>query len=129
MPDTGTYATYKVLVDALPPLVRKQRRLESVISAVAQHVKDEKAIRGDIDALLLKAGLTKGELVTCLGYDVKHNERDGQVSINQEKLVAQLVATGMAERLAIEILRDCTEHGAPSAFATVKPSKGAKVRA
>jgi len=127
MPD-GTYATYTVLVDALPPLVRKQRRLESVISAVAQHVKDEKAIRGDIDALLVKAGLTKGELVTCLGYDVKHNERDGQVSINAELLTELLAKAGVERKVIATILKASTQQGEVSKFATVKPSKGAKVR-
>ena len=125
----GTFTNYPVLVEALPPLVRKQRRLAQQIAAVAAAVVDEKALRAQIDALLLAAGLKKSELVTCLGYDVRHNERDGQTSINEEKLVAQLVDAGIPERTAREILAYCTETGEPARFATVTPSKGAKVRA
>lgn len=124
----GTFTNHPSLVEPLPPLVRKQRRLAQKIAAVAADVVDEKAVRGQIDQLLVAAGLTKSELVTCLGYDVRHNERDGQTSINAEKLVAQLVETGMAERLARELLAYCTETGEPAKFATVTPSKGAKVR-
>jgi len=129
MPATGTFLEHPVLREALPPLVRKQRRLALTIAAVAPAVVDEKATRAEIDALLVAAGLKKSELVTCLGYDVRHNERDGQTSINAEKLIAQLVETGMAERLARELLAYCTETGEVAKFATVTPSKGAKVRA
>jgi len=128
MPATGTFAEHPVLREALPPLVRKQRRLALTIAAVAGAVVDEKATRAQIDALLLAAGLRKSELVTCLGYDVKHNERDGQTSINAEKLVAQLVDAGLPERTAREILKASEETGEVAKFATVTPSKGAKVR-
>jgi len=124
----GTFLDHPVLREALPPLVRKQRRLALTIAAVAPAVVDEKAIRAQIDALLLTAGLRKGELVTCLGYDVRHNERDGQTSINAEKLVAGLGIVGVKEELARALIADSTERGEPAKFATVTPSKGAKVR-
>jgi hypothetical protein len=124
----GTFQNHPVLVEALPPLVRKQRRLAQKIAIVAQDVKDEKDLRGQIDALLLKAGLKKSELVTCLGYDVRHNERDGQKSINADVLREQLVAEGVDRVIVDAVLLAATEIGEPSAFATVTPSKGAKVR-
>lgn len=128
MPAAGTYLRYPSLVEALPPLVRKQRRLAAVLAAVLQHAKDEKALRGQIDVLLIAAGLQKSELVTCAGYDVKHNEKAGQSSINADILTEQLVAAGVDRDLVVKILVDSTETGEPSKFATVTPSKGAKVR-
>lgn len=128
MPAAGTYLRYPSLVESLPPLVRKQRRLAAVLAAVLQHAKDEKALRGQIDVLLIAAGLQKSELVTCAGYDVKHNEKAGQSSINADILTEQLVAAGVDRDLVVKILVDSTETGEPSKFATVTPSKGAKVR-
>ncbi len=61
----------------LPPLVKQQRRFAARIAAVADAVKDEKAIRAEIDGHLVTAGLQKSEMVTCAGYDVRHFERDG----------------------------------------------------
>jgi len=125
---TGTFTNYPRLVVALPPLVRKQRKLAATIAAVADAVKDEKAVRADIDALLVAAGLTKGERVTCAGYDVTHNERDGQSSINGDVLTEQLVAAGVDRGLVLDTIASATDTGKPSAFATVTPSKGAQVR-
>jgi hypothetical protein len=124
----GTFLNYPALVEPLPPLVRKQRRLAAAIALVAPAVVDEKAVRGQIDQLLVAAGLKKSEVVTCLGYDVRHNEKAGQSSINADKLTEKLVAAGMPERLVLEILAASTETGEPAKFATVTPSKGAKVR-
>ncbi len=128
MAASGTFNQYPSLIDPLPPLVRKQRRLEATLAAVAQDEKDEKAVRQEIDRLLLAAGLTKSESVTCAGYDVKHNERDGQSSINGDKVTEQLVAAGVDRDLVLKVLVDSTEKGEPAKFATVQPSRGAKVR-
>jgi hypothetical protein len=126
---TGTFTNFPSLVEPLPPLVRKQRRLEATIVAVAQAVKDEKAVRAEIDLLLVAAGLKKSELVTCLGYDVIHNEKKGQSSLNSDTLTELLVAAGVDRALVDQTLIASTETGDPSKFCTVKPSKGAKVRA
>ncbi len=126
---TGTFTQYPSLVEALPPLVRQQRRLEAKLAKVAQDEKDEKAVRGQIDQLLIAAGLQKSDVVTCAGYDVKHNERDGQSSLNRDKITEQLIAAGVAPELVAQVLMDSTETGAPSLFCTVRPSKGAQVRA
>ena len=67
--------------------------------------------------------------MTCAGYDVRHNERDGQSSLNAEKITEQLVAAGVAPELVAQVLMDSTETGDPSRFCTVRPSKGAQVRA
>jgi hypothetical protein len=119
---------YPSLVESLPPLVRKQRRLEATLAAVAQTALDEKAVRAEIDLLLVAAGVDKGESVTCLGYDVTHVERAGTSRLNQDVLIVHLVAAGLAERLVRELLQASTDVGEPTAWATVKPSKGAKVR-
>lgn len=113
----------------LPPLVRKQRTLEGKIVPIAPLIEEEKAVRAEIDALLVAAGLTvSGEGVTCSGYDVQHNGRKGQSRLNADILTEQLVAAGVDRDLVLSILIDSTETGDPSAWATVKPSKGAKVR-
>ena len=121
------YAAYSAL-DGLPPLVRQQRQLEAKILPFAPLVDQEKAIRQDINALLIKAGIAKGDGVTCLGYDVVHLERKGTERLNQDALVAYLITFGMPAREVQEMIAACTETGEPSTWATVKPSKGAKVR-
>ena len=127
MPSTGTFTNHPTLVEALPPLVRKQRKLIAQIVLVAQQVEDESAVRKEIDLLLVAAGLKKSDVVTCNGYDVRHNERDGQRSLNADTLTAELVAAGVDPLVVAAVIEAATETGKPSAFATVTPSKGAKV--
>lgn len=124
----GEYTKFPALVDALPPLVKKQRRLAAQIATVALAIIDEKAIRADIDLLLVKAGLQKSDVVTCAGYDVRHNEKAGQSAINQDVLTESLVSAGVDRELVKDLITVATETGKPSLFATVTPSKGAKVR-
>ena len=71
---------------SLPTLVKRQRRLERRAVKAQQVLDQEKTTRDAIDALLVKVGLRKGEGVTCLGYDVVHNERNGRTSLNADKL-------------------------------------------
>ncbi len=126
---TGTFARYPSLVETLPPLIKKQRKLAAIIAKVPRETHDEeKAVRGQIDALLLLAGLKKSDVVTCAGYDVRHNERDGQESLNSDKILEQLVAAGVDRDKVLQVLKDSTETGNPSKYATVDPTKGAKVR-
>ena len=122
------FTEYKTLETDLPPLVRKQRRLEGRIVLLLPLAEEEKAVRKDIDARLIAAGLEKGEGVTCLGYDVLHNERKGHTALNAETIVALLVAGGVDQAFALKVIADSTETGDPSTWATVRPSKGAKVR-
>jgi hypothetical protein len=128
MPATGTYIQYPELIDALPPLVRKQRRLEATIAAVAADVIEEKEVKAEIDQLLVAAGLQKSEEVSCNGYDVRHNERDGASKLNPIKVTEQLLAAGVAHELVAQVLMNSTETGSPASFCTIKPSKGSKVR-
>jgi hypothetical protein len=121
------YEAYSQLT-ALPPLVRKQRRLEAQIAPIAPLVDDEKAIRKAIDALLVAAAIAPGDGVTCLGYDVVHHTRKGQSSFNVEVLTSELVAAGLAKDVVAKILIDATETSDPPLWATVSPSRGAKVR-
>jgi len=125
---TGTFTRYPALVSTLPPLVKRQRRLAARIAAVAEAEKDEKALRGEIDALLVAAGLAKSEVVTCDGYDVRHNEKAGSSSLDETKLTEQLVAGGVDRAFIAQVIVDSTETGKPSLFATVNPTKGAKVQ-
>ena len=122
------YDVFSVLTADLPPLVRKQRRLEEAILPLTALTLDEKAVRAEIDALLITAGIQKGDGVTCLGYDVVHVDRGGTSRLNQETLIAQLVAAGVDRDLVDQVLQASTEVGPPFTWATVKPSKGAKVR-
>jgi len=128
MPAIPAFTGYPSLVAPLPPLVRAQRRLEAKILPLADLQAQEKAVRADIDHLLVAAGLDKGEAVTCLGYDVTHVERKGTARLNQDVLVVKLIAEGLGEALVLELIAASTETGDPSAWATVKPSKGSKVR-
>jgi hypothetical protein len=121
------YAAYPPLAD-LPPLVRKQRRLEAKLLPLTPILEDEKAVRKEIDALLVKAGITKGDGVTCLGYDVVHMERVGTSRLNQDVLIEKLVARGVDRTLVLDVIAFSTETGDPSTWAVVKPSKGSKVR-
>jgi hypothetical protein len=123
------YTAYPTLEEALPPLVRKQRRLEGRIVLLVPLAEEEKILRKEIDALLLAEGFTHGDGVTCLGYDVKHNERKGQSSLNPKTIVDLLVAGGVDEGFALKVLVDSTETADDPQWATVKPSKGSKVRA
>jgi len=109
------------LIAALTPLVRRQRRLEKQIAPLEDLQAKEEACRKAIDALLLEAGFASGDSVRVGGYDVKHNERRGRTSVNADKLRG----SGVPE-LDIQL---ATETGQPAKFATVKPAKGATVRA
>lgn len=121
------HTAYPALRD-LPALVKQQRTLEATIAPLGQILDDEKAVRQQIDALLIEAGIEKNDGVTCVGYDVVHHERAGSTRINQERLIGELVAAGIDPDTADAFLTASTETGDPSAWATVKPSKGAKVR-
>lgn len=105
----------------LPRLVFRQRRLERRVVKLEKLQGQEKACRDAIDALLVAAGVGKGEGVTCLGYDVVHNERRGRTSISAERLRG----AGVPE---VDI-QFATVTGEPSSFATVRPMKGTEVQA
>jgi hypothetical protein len=125
----GTFLAHPSLVVPLPPLVRKQRRLEGKIVALSPLEADEKALRKEIDQLLEHAGLKQAELVTCNGYDVTRRGQKGRSTINGVKLLEQLVAAQLDRAVAVKIILASTDTGDPSSWAEVKPSKGAKVRA
>lgn len=128
MADTGTYTQHPALAE-LPPLVRRQRTLEAKLVAFAPLVEDEKTTRQQIDQLLVQAGIVPGNVVTCNGYDVMHHLRAGSQRLNQAVLVAQLVAGGVDRGFVDQAIAASTETGDPSTWASVKPSKGTRVRA
>lgn len=130
MPSTaaGTFLAHPSLVHALPPLVRKQRRLEQKIAPLTPWVEEEKALRAEIDSLLKNAGLKQADCVTCNGYDVTRRGQKGRSTINGVKLLEQLVAAKLDRGVAAAIILESTDPGTPSTWAEVKPSKGAKVR-
>lgn len=124
----GPHTAYPAL-KGLPPLVKEQRRLEALIAPVTPLLEVEKDVRKQIDALLIIAAIGNGETVTCLGYDITHTERKGTERLNQDALVATLVSAGVDRVLVTSAIATCLETGEPSAWATVKPSKGATVKA
>jgi hypothetical protein len=136
---TGTFLQYPAL-DSLPTLLRLQRTLKAKLCAsIAKsdparwegqpYVELEKATRKEIDALLVKAGLTaRGEFVTCNGFAATHRGRDGQAALNQDKAVEQLVELGVDCEAVLGVFQACTDGGEPSTWAEVRPVKGAKVR-
>jgi hypothetical protein len=114
----NTYAIRRGLAK-LPVLVRRQKRLERRLTRLELVAAQEKATRDAIDQLLVAEGLTPGEGVTCLGFDVVHHARAGRTSI----CPARLRAAGVAE---VDI-QFATVTGTPSSFATVRPMKGTAV--
>lgn len=124
----GPYTKFPALKDLLT-LVRQQRKLEAKIAPLEALQADEKRVRAQIDERLLVLGVASNEGVTCAGYDVVHHERQGAARLNQDVLVEQLVAGGVDREFVQRCLEASTERGQPSSYATVKPSKGAKVRA
>jgi hypothetical protein len=110
-----------VLVSRLKPLVTMQRRLEKQLVPLEALQAKEADVRKHIDDILLENGFASGDSVRVGGYDVKHNERRGRTSVNADKLRG----SGVPE-LDIQL---ATETGQPAKFATVKPAKGATVRA
>lgn len=112
----------------LPPLVRKQRRLAAKLAPITPLVEQEKAIRHEIDALLIAAKIAPNDGVNCLGYDVVHHTRKGQSSFNVEVLTSELVAAGLDKAVVLKILLEATETTEPPLWATVTPAKGSKVR-
>lgn len=124
----GSFLKFAKLAE-LPTLVRKQQRLVRKMAPLEPLVEQEKAVRKDIDALLVDVGVGKGEAVECVGFEVAHNERAGQAFINQDKLVLLLAGAGFTGQDMAGAMAWVTDAYAPSSFATVKPLKGAKVRA
>lgn len=105
----------------LVQLVKRQRRLERAVAKLEKLAAREKATRDEIDALLVRHGFKHGEGVTCIGYDVVHHERAGRTYID----AGRLRLAGVSE---IDIAF-ATQTGKSSTFATVRPMKGAEVRA
>lgn len=120
---------FPALKTTLPPLVRKQRRLEKKMLPLKPLIEQDKDIRGQIDARLVAAGFTLSNTgVTCLGYDVKHNTRKGNTTLNTEAAEILLVLGGVDPEFVDFVLTTCTETGKPSAWASVEAPKGATVR-
>jgi len=124
----GPHTAFPALKTALPPLIKEQRKLEALIAPVLPLIEPEKDVRKQIVALLIAAGVGKGETVTCLGYDVTHCERAGTSSLNEETLTTLLVKAGLDADFVAETLAASMDTAVDPQWATVKPSKGSKVR-
>jgi len=126
--NSGSYTRYPALAD-LPPLVRRQRKFEALLgNEDGAYADQEKAVRKQIDSLLVDAGLVQGDVVTCNGYDVVRRGQKGRSSINVERLVESLVNAGLERASVLSLVLSATDTGDPSSWAEVKPSAGAKVR-
>jgi len=120
---SGTFTNHPTLIKVLPPLVRKQRALAAKIAVDPQDVKDEKAVRGDIDALLVTAQFTNGDTVTCDGAVITHHVRAGAARLDPEPVDAYLEKTvGRAEADALITLWTIT--GPDAVYCSVKEPKG-----
>jgi len=121
---TGTYLAFPALRTALSPLMRKERGYARRIAAVQSTVEKLKKNHAELDALLLLAGLKKSELVTWGPWDVRHNERAGQVSHDMVGLAVDLVAEGVPLERVKAIFKAREETGKPALFVTVTRTKG-----
>ncbi len=128
VPATGTFTQYPALVADLPPLVKAQQKVRRQIEPLKDLEAEDARYRKEIDALLIAAGLTKGESVTCGPFDVTHCERAGSSKLNREQVHARLVAEGMDAGFVDKILDASTETGLPALFAKVEINKGAIAR-
>lgn len=127
----GDFAKYTTLAE-LPALVRQQRKYAALLVDKNGNkvVELEKAIRAQIDALLVACGFKSGDGVTCHGYAVVHREQRSQSRLDETKAVEQLVALGVDREAVVQVFKDCTTGGEPGAvkFCEVDPAPGAKVR-
>lgn len=123
----GTFTNHPRLKKVLPPLVKEQRRLAAKIAVDPTDVKAEKAVRAEIDALLVADGLQPGDLVTCDGYDVIHRERAGQSRIDPDLLTGHLTAAGLDAETVASLVAATTVTGDPALFCEVRASKGSAV--
>jgi hypothetical protein len=121
------YAAYSAL-DGLEKLVRAQQRLVRQIVLLEPLALEEKQKRQEIAEALRAAQIPPGDGVTCIGYDVLLIERRGTIRLNEERHVSYLVAEGLTDDRARELLALSQDVGEPSSWATVKASKGSKVR-
>ncbi len=128
VPATGTFTQYPALVADLPPLVKAQQKVRRQIEPLKDLEAEDARYRKEIDALLIAAGLTKGESVTCGPFDVTHCERAGSSKLNRDLVKARLVSGGVDPDFVEQVLHDSTETGEPALFAKVEINKGAIAR-
>jgi hypothetical protein len=121
---TGTFANHPRLKKDLPRLVKQQQAAYAKIAVDPQDVKAEKAIRGEIDALLIADDFANGDQVTCNGCVVTHVERAGSSRLDPELVHAYLLAR-LDAAAADALITDWTITGDPAIFCTVKAEKGA----
>jgi len=120
---TGTFTNHPHLVKDFPRLLKEQRRLAKLIAVDPKDVKQEKAIRGDMDALMVADNFTNGETVTCDGAVITHHVRAGQARLDPEPVDAYLEKTvGRAEADALITLWTIT--GPDAVYCSVKEPKG-----
>lgn len=125
----GEYSKFSKL-EPLPPLVRKQRKLAAQLGDEhGSFVDQDKTVRTDIDELLVASGLAKGEGVLCLGYEVVHRERLGNLALKEDVFVERMFQEHGVDREKVRaLLLACSGRGATAKWAEVDPPKAAKVR-
>ncbi len=128
LPATGTFTQYPALVADLPPLVKAQQKVRRQIEPLKDLEAEDARYRKEIDALLIAAGLGKGESVSCGPFDVTHCERAGSPKLNRDLVKARFVAGGVDPDFVEQVLHDSTETGEPALFAKVEINKGAIAR-
>jgi hypothetical protein len=131
---SGNFLDHPTLAESpLPRLVREQQRLDARIGPRERELEPliakEKALRGQIDALLMQAGLGHLDAVTVNGLVVTHNKRRGQTKIDEAILVVGLTMAGVPEETVRKVLKAASTTSADVHFATVAPAKVALKKA
>jgi len=124
MAATGTFTNHPRLIKDLPRLIKQQQAAYAKIAVDPADVKAEKALRGEIDALLIADDFANGDAVTCNGCVVTHVERAGSSRLDPELVHAYLLARERAD-IADALITTWTITGAEAVYCTVKAEKGA----
>lgn len=121
-----SYEAYSVLATDLPPLVRRQRkawlRLEPVKRQYEEADAEDHKIRKAIAALLVLAGIKRGDGVTCLGYDVVHVGRAGETWLSPDKVAAGFIAAGVKKAVVLKVIAASFDAQPDPFWVTVKRS-------
>jgi hypothetical protein len=110
---TGTYLAHPVLA-GLPALIFRQQELKAQMAPLEALVAEEKAIRADIEALLIAAGV-EDEKVTVGQFTISRTEVDGAEFLSEDLLLAAGVDA--------DIIKAAKDRHAAYSYASVRKAK------
>jgi len=130
----GSYREHPVLAE-LPMMITAQQAMKARIAAVAPIVIEEKAIREQMEALILVCDLPEklpngknGEWVTCGDYKVNRVKKPGQTKIDGGLLTAWLLDHEWDTDEIAACLKAVTVTGEPSSHVEVRLTTEARKR-